>query len=100
MHVTKNITVTLRATDIEPFLRKAAKDAALFSAWCDYITTQTHNPPSWAFMSVADAKKEWLARFLQAKRIVESFGIEYEPTSEEETLTVEHTELATRSRFS
>lgn len=79
-----NVTLELRADDAEPILRKAAYEAAKFGAWCDYITARTYNPPG----SPAQRKKEWLANFLRAKRIVETFGVEYEPTSEQETLTV------------
>lgn len=84
----KNITLTIRADDAEPILLKAAEDAAKYGAWCDHITIRTYNAPRWRGMKLADAKKEWMAKFLQAKRIVESFGIEYEQTSEPETLTI------------
>jgi hypothetical protein len=48
---------------------------------------QAH-PPVHRWDRLAEEKKEWLARFLAAKRIVEAFGVEYEPTSEAETMTV------------
>lgn len=37
---------------------------------------------------VAQLFKRWQAQFLSAKRIVEAFGVEYEQTSEQETLTL------------
>lgn len=82
------VSLTLLADDVEPFLRQAAEEAAKYSAWCDHITIKTRNSPSWGRMRLPDAKKEWNAKFLRAKRIVESFGVEYEPTTEAETLTV------------
>lgn len=84
----KTITLELRPEDAEPILRQAADDAAKYSALCDHITSKTWNAPG--PHPLADAKKEWLARFLKAKRIVEAFGVEYEQTSEPETLTVHY----------
>lgn len=79
-----NVTLTLRADDAEPILRKAAYEAAKFGAFVDYITRKTYNAPGNYFVMHG----QWQDWFLAAKRIVEAFGIEYEPTSEEETLTV------------
>lgn len=85
-----NVTLELRTDDAEPLLRQAAEDAAKYGALCDYITKRTGNCPQRGFSeTLDDARKRWQAIFLRAKRIVESFGIEYEPTSEEETLTVD-----------
>lgn len=84
----QQVTLTLRADDVEPFLRKAAYDAAMNSALCDYITPKTGNRPTWGD-SFAECRKEWQARFLRAKRIVEAFGVEYEQTSEAETMTID-----------
>lgn len=86
--MTTKINLTLQADDAEPFLRESAKAAAKFGAWCDHIGSRTCGRPSWGDMSLVDAKKEWMAKFLRAKRIVESFGVDYEQTSEEKTLTV------------
>lgn len=85
-----NVALTLRADDAEPFLRKAAEDAAKFGAWCDYITKKTGGNPKSTSESTDDAKKRWLQKFLAAKRIVEAFGVEYEQTSEEETMTINY----------
>ncbi|HZP68392.1 MAG TPA: hypothetical protein VFB29_00495 [Pseudolabrys sp.] len=83
------VTITLPADDAEPFLRRAAEDAAKFGAWCDYLGPKTRLAPSWGGLDYREAKAEWRERFLKAKRIVEAFGIEYEPTSEAETMTVD-----------
>jgi hypothetical protein len=82
------ITLTLRADDAEPILREAAIDAAKFSAFLDTITRRTGNSPCNSGETLEAARKRWQKRFLRAKRIVESFGVEYQPTSEQETLTV------------
>lgn len=83
------VTITLRIEDAEPILRKAAYEAAKFSAWCDHVTNRTHRCPGRGYgENLADARKRWNVKFLAAKRIVNSFGFEYEQTSEEETLTV------------
>src|ERR1035437_9101297 len=84
------VTLTLLADDAEPFLLQAAEEAAKFGAWCDYITAKTYNAPNWGNMELADRKKEWREKFLRAKRIVESFGVDYEQTTEAETLTVNY----------
>jgi hypothetical protein len=78
------VTITLRADDAEPLLRKAAYEAAKFGSWCDYITRRTYNPPS----NPSTARAGWQESFLRAKRTVEGFGIQYEMVSEEETLSV------------
>lgn len=82
------VTITMLCADAEPFLRTAAEEAAKFGAWIDHITLKTYHAPSRGSLSLADSKVEWRRQFLRAKRIVESFGVEYELTSEEETLTV------------
>lgn len=85
----KRITLELLPDDAEPFLRRAAYDAAMFGALCDYMTKRTGSIPYRGHgESLEDARKRWQVKFLAGKRIVEAFGIEYEPTSEEETLTV------------
>ena len=81
------ITITLRAEDAEPFLREEARKAAFYGALGDYITKRTWDTPGGR--SLADDRQCWQREFLRAKRIVESFGVEYEPTSEEETMTVQ-----------
>ena len=84
----QTIALELRPDDAEPILRQAAYDAAKNGALCDYMTERTHDAPIWGRLTVRECRKEWQARFLRAKRIVESFGIDYEPTSEAETLTI------------
>jgi len=75
--------------DLEPILRKAAYDAAMNSALVDHITPRTWHAPTWTNpKAFRGCQAEWQGRFLRAKRLVEAFGVEYEPTSEEETLTV------------
>ena len=81
----KTVTIDLRVEDAEPILHEAAYEAAKFGAWLDHITRRTYNPPS---ALTTENRARWQAKFLRAKRIVESFGVDYEPTSEEETLTV------------
>jgi hypothetical protein len=87
----KTITLQLGADDAEPFLRDAAFEAAKFSALLDHITRRTHDAPGYRYRDpdwYSRARREWQARFLRAKRIVEAFGVEYEQTSEPETLTI------------
>lgn len=85
----KTINITLRTDDAEQILRAAALDAARFSAWVDYVTPKTHEAPFASNgQTRAEQKARWKERFLKAKRMVEAFGVEYEMTSEEETLTV------------
>lgn len=82
----KTVTLDLRIEDAEPILRTYAEIAAKYGALCDHITPRTVERPSHS-IPLADCKKDWNDKFLRAKRIVESFGIEYEMTSEAETLT-------------
>jgi hypothetical protein len=83
------ITVTIPIEEAERVLRDAAKSAALYGAYVDYITRRTGCPPAWGGpKTFEDARKQWQARFLKAKATVECFGVEYEPTSEPETLTI------------
>jgi len=86
----KTITLDLRPEDAAPILREAAEEAAKYGAWCDYIDRRTGNCPREYGESLDDARKRWMTKFLRAKRVVEAFGVEYEPTSEEETMTVDH----------
>ena len=79
------IALMLLPDDAEPILRKNAYAAAKYGAFLDYITLKTYNAPN---RPDAEARKRWQASFLSAKRIVEAFGIEYELTSEQETLTL------------
>lgn len=85
--MTSKVTLTLQADDAEPILRQAAREAAKYGALCDYITRRTYNPPS---NPTPETVKCWRDLFLAAKRKVEAFGVEYESTSEEETLTLHH----------
>lgn len=82
----QTVTLQLRADDAEPILRKAAFDAAKFGAWCDFITRKTWDAPG----TVDSDRKTWQQNFLRAKRTVESFGVAYSPTSEEETVSVHY----------
>lgn len=86
----QTVTITLSIDDVESFLRRNAIDAAKYSAYCDYFSKRTYNMPTWGGLRFDDLRKEWNERFLRAKRIVESFGVEYEMTSEEETLTISY----------
>jgi hypothetical protein len=79
------VTVALQADDAEPILRKAAYDAAKYGAWCDHINRRVYNLP---VTPTEENRKHWQQCFLRAKRTVEGFGVDYEPTSEAETLSV------------
>jgi hypothetical protein len=81
--MSKTINLVMRADDAEPILWDAARQAAKYGAWADYITRRTVNPPQ-----DLRHRGEWQEKFLQAKRLVEAFGVEYERVSEEETLGV------------
>lgn len=77
--MSKTITLALRAEDAEPILRQAAYNAAKYGAWCDFFTRKTVGIP-------AGERPQWTAKFLEAKRVVEAFGVEYEATTEPETM--------------
>jgi hypothetical protein len=81
----KNVTITLRVEDAEPILREAARNAAMYSSYIDYITNKTYH---FSLNANPYNKERWQERFLSAKRLVEAFGMEYEQVSEGETLTV------------
>lgn len=92
----RHIDIRLLPSDAEPILRQAAHDAAKFGAFADFITPNTVKTPARNGMSTTRAQRqawfredraEWQAAFLRAKRIVEAFGVDYEPTSEQETMT-------------
>ena len=85
--MTDKVTLTLQVDDAEPILRSAAYDAAKYSALLDYITRKTYDAPD---RPTPDVRELWTKRYLAAKRKVEAFGVDYEPTSEEETLTVHY----------
>jgi len=83
------VTVTIPADEAERVLREAARAAALYGAMVDYITRRTDMMPTWnGAKSFVEARADWQRRFLKAKATVECFGIEYEPTSESETMTI------------
>lgn len=84
--MSKTIMLALRAEDAEPILRKAARDAAKWGGYCDHVNRKTINSPTLHGERFEDAQKRWRDLFLSAKRTVEAFGIEYEPTTEPETL--------------
>jgi hypothetical protein len=87
----KTITLELRVEDAEPILRAAAKEAAEFGGLLDHVTRKTGGIRHQLFREkFDDARKRWHQRFAKAKRMVEAFGVEYEPTSEAETLTVDY----------
>ena len=81
----KTVTITLPINIAEPMLRQAAFEAAEYGAWCDYFTPRTFMLPE---ALTPKNRQVWLERFLASKRLVEAFGVEYQPTSAEETLTV------------
>lgn len=89
--MTKTIRLALQADDAQPILWEAARTAAEFGALLDHVTRKTggvrHRGHSETF---DDARKRWHQRFAKAKRMVEAFGVDYEPTSEAETLTVDY----------
>lgn len=82
----KTVTLTLQIPDARPILHHAAYDAAYFSALVDYVTTKTANRPGGFANSLADAKVEWNRKFLRARRVVNSFGMDYERIPEEEVI--------------
>lgn len=86
------ITITLRGDDAEPILRHAAERAARYGAYCDHITRKCYRLPSGDGSSkpLAERRKGWQEKFVQAKRMVEAFGVEYEQTTEPETMTVDY----------
>lgn len=87
--MSKTITIALCLEDAEPMLRQAAKEAAEFGALLDYVTRKTGNVRQRNMGErYDDARARWQKRYLKAKRMVEAFGIEYEPISEGEALTV------------
>lgn len=85
MH-TKTITLDIRTEDAEPILRQYAELAARYGALVDHMTKRTVGRPS-SSLPLDECKAEWQEKFLRAKRIVESFGVDYEMTTAEETLT-------------
>jgi hypothetical protein len=84
----KGVTITLHVDDAEVMLREAAYEAAKFGALCDYATRRTSSTPRKFKESLEDAMARWRERFIRGKRVVEAFGLEYERTSEEETMTM------------
>jgi hypothetical protein len=86
----QTIAITLRADDAEPILRSHAERAARYGAYCDFITRGCLRWPSGRGRSLDEHKKDWREEFLKSKRMVEAFGVDYEPTSEPETLTVDY----------
>jgi len=84
----KTITLDLLAEDAEPILREAAQLAARRSAQLDHITRQTVDAPYTVPTKLEEARAAWRVEFLRAKRMVEAFGVEYEATSEAETMGV------------
>lgn len=85
------ISLRLAADDAEPILRISAELTALYSALLDYTTRRTGNCPNvGSGRTHAQARAEWQDKFLRNKRVVESFGVEFSPISEQEALTVAH----------
>lgn len=87
------ITLSLRAEDAEPILRKEAYDAAKYGSMVDHIPRKCWNHPKGYGVDHDKQKAIWSERFLRSKRIVESFGIDYEPVSEAETITLRYEEI-------
>lgn len=86
--MSRTVMLALRADDAEPVLWQAAKDAAYYGALVDFIDRRAVNSP-WHMESgesLEYRRKAWQQRFLRAKRTVESFGVDYEQTTEAETL--------------
>lgn len=84
----RTVTVTLRADDAEPIVWQAAYDAAKYGACLDYVTRRTRNSPGG--LDYDANRVRWHAAFVRAKRLLAAFGLDPEPTSEEETLTVSY----------
>lgn len=95
----KTITIELRPEDAEPILRRAAFDAAFYEARWLYITKRTVNAPSRLPGHFDEQSKDWHRKALISQRVVEAFGIEHEPTSEGETLTVHWPEKVIKSKI-
>jgi hypothetical protein len=98
----KKVTITLPADDLEPTLRKYAFEAARYSAWCDHIqpyrTYMGPGPGYGSRLTAQEVKAEWREKFLRGKRIVEAFGIEYEQTSEDETVYISYPHMKGEKR--
>jgi len=84
----EGVTITLHVDDAEALLREAAYEAAKFGALCDYATRRTSTVPRKFKESLDHAMARWRKRFIRGKRVVEAFGLKYERTSEEETMTM------------
>lgn len=96
--MSSTVTVALQADDIEPWLRQAADDAARYSSLADHIGRATYHAPLGHGESYEDARARWQRAFLKARRIVQAFGVDYEPVSEEETLTITFDEIGGRTK--
>ncbi len=94
-----NVTLELRVEDAEPILRKDAYEAAKYSAWLDHITKRTVSSPCSTSRDFDADRKDWNLKFLSNKRLVESFGIDYEILSEQEVLGVYIPEKVLKSRI-
>lgn len=79
------VKITLQVRDARPILWQAARDAAYYGSLTDYITLRTWNAPG-ARKPIADLKVDWRRKFLAAKRVVNSFGVDYFAVSEEDTV--------------
>jgi hypothetical protein len=85
----KTVSVALPIEAAERILREAAKDAAYYGALVDHVTRAAGNRPgSLKGKTFDDARAEWRRDYLEAKRLVEAFGVEVEQTSEAETIGV------------
>lgn len=81
------VTLRLEPADAEPILRNHAERAAFYSALLDYTTRRTGGCPNVGSGRTYDqARAMWQQKFLQYKRVVESFGVEPDHISEQEAL--------------
>lgn len=83
----KEVTVKLPIDYAEKVLRDAAYKAAYFGSLLDYMTRRTKQRPGPGY-TLDEGRIAWKEGYLSAKRVVQAFGVEYEPVSEQETLTV------------
>lgn len=64
----------------------------MYGALVDYVTQRTGgNQPERGYgyaKTFPECRENWRRKFIEAKKLVECFGVDYEPTSEEETITV------------
>lgn len=84
------VTLSLRVEDAKPILRKAAYEAALYGGHADHIPRRSWGRPGPTGETFDDFRKRCAGRFVEAKRIVEAFGVEVELTTEPEAMTIHY----------